>query len=450
LGIDGNALLLNVVNGNSSTSLTTIQNNMTALIIFVASFAVGFLFILVLWPFLCCCCTCPYCCPSKCCQKAEDEQYSKCELYWPATILIIALLLTISASIYGFVQVSTFGPSISNLGCSIAIFSDDLLNGNSTVNGTYFFTGLNTLSAQLGNLWSNLSTINTNFADLTGTTPAPGAGNSESLLALNNVWNAANKVSQIPTGVANASLALSYMTPINSGSASVSLSSTFNSVLGSGTQSSTLVGGLYAVIGNIYSMIFNARSNATSFSGSYGGISAALSSVQSSVSSIATSMTNVDSSMSNVLSYVNKAGTNGNMGLQIFYGVLIGFSTLGLLGALLTVCCDKYGCRHLIYFSCFVLFIVGLIAALLATLFSIMLPGMTWGCSYLDTALATSSGFTTNLGTPLGSAVAGQLAPCMPFGNGNIINSIGGSATNTLNNLTSVINTMGSWNATTY
>ena len=45
----------------------------------------------------------------------------------------------------GFTKVSTFGPAITNLGCSSAIFFDDLLNGNVTSNGSSFFTGLNTL-----------------------------------------------------------------------------------------------------------------------------------------------------------------------------------------------------------------------------------------------------------------------------------------------------------------
>ena len=41
---------------------------------------------------------------------------------------------------------STFGPTINSLGCSTAIFVDDLLNGNVTANGSSFFTGLNTLN----------------------------------------------------------------------------------------------------------------------------------------------------------------------------------------------------------------------------------------------------------------------------------------------------------------
>lgn len=78
-----------------------LKEAMTKYGIYVGSFAVGLVIFLLIWPFLCCCCTCPYCCPSKCCQKPEDEQYSKCELYWPIITLITALLLTIGASIYG-------------------------------------------------------------------------------------------------------------------------------------------------------------------------------------------------------------------------------------------------------------------------------------------------------------------------------------------------------------
>ena len=78
-----------------------IKENAVNLGIFVAAFAVGCVIFIFIWPFLCCCCTCPSCCPSKCCQKAEDEQYSKCELYWPAVVLILALCMTLGASIYG-------------------------------------------------------------------------------------------------------------------------------------------------------------------------------------------------------------------------------------------------------------------------------------------------------------------------------------------------------------
>lgn len=85
------------------------------------------------------------------------------------------------------------------MGCSTAIFVDDLLNGNVTTNGTDFFTGLNTLSANLDDLVTKLPDINGNFSDLTGTTPGTGAGQSKSQLAKDNVESVRdNKVKVIP------------------------------------------------------------------------------------------------------------------------------------------------------------------------------------------------------------------------------------------------------------
>ena len=43
-----------------------------------------------------------------------------------------------------------------------------------------------------------------------------------------------------------------------------------------------------------------------------------------------------------------------------------------LLGALLTACCNKYGCRHLMYFSCLFLFLGALIGFFIAVIFSII------------------------------------------------------------------------------
>lgn len=117
---------------SAATSLIT--SNIVNIAIFIAAFLVPFVVFLWVWPFLCCCCCCPSCCPSKCCQKAEDEPYSKCELFWPAVVLILALLLTIATSIYGFVNASNVGPAFNSLSCSLAVFTDDLLNGGVTTN----------------------------------------------------------------------------------------------------------------------------------------------------------------------------------------------------------------------------------------------------------------------------------------------------------------------------
>lgn len=283
------------------------------------------------------------------------------------------------------------------MGCSTAIFVDDLLNGNVTSNGSDFFTGLNTLSSKLNDLNGNLTNINTNFSDLTGATPGTGLGQSQSLLAYNNVDAVRTDIKEIPIG-ASAPYEINwfYMNDISAsggptGGSTVPL---FKSVLGIFSNSSTVVGGLYTAVDKIATFISDARSEATSFSGSFGTVSGQMANIQSNITTIVNSIQDVDKMVGSPLKLVKTAGDNGNMGLQAFYGVMIGFSFFTLLGALLTACCDKYKCRYLMYFSCIFLFLAGLIGFLLSTIFSAIIPPMTWGCSFIEVSLGTQAGFT--------------------------------------------------------
>ena len=287
-------------------------------------------------------------------------------------------------------KVSTFGPSIGNMGCATALFVDDVLNGNATTSGstTTFFTGLNTLLSQLNSLNSSLGTINTNFNDLAGT-------GTSSDTARTDISNRLIEIKQIPDST-TFTLSLNYPPSIDTTGGTASIPSLFVPVLGSHSNSSSLVGALYAVVQAIYTTIDTAKSSASTFSSKFSQVSSSLGSIQDSINSIASSITKVDNSLGGFLGGANNAGTNGNMALQAFYGVFIGFGVLALLGTLLTACCDKYGCRHLLYFSCFIMFLVAIFAALLSTLFSVFLPIMTWGCSFLDTTL-TQTGFQSTL-----------------------------------------------------
>lgn len=120
------------------------MGNIASFVGFIGVFLVGFVVIILIWMFLGCCCCCPHCCPSQCCRKDESEQYTKCELYWPTIVLIIALLLATVASIVGIVRAGDLQGSFDAVACSGAIALDDLLNGNITTTGT-FFMGIRTL-----------------------------------------------------------------------------------------------------------------------------------------------------------------------------------------------------------------------------------------------------------------------------------------------------------------
>ena len=335
------------------------------------------------------------------------------------------------------------------MGCAVSIFVDDLLNGNVTSSGSQFFTGLNTLSSKLNDLNGNLTFINGNFSDLTGTV-APA---STSQLAYNNVVSVRDtKVKLIPKTTSPFEIDHTYLADISasggpSGGPTIPL---FKNVLGKFDNTSTVVGLLYDVINKIATLISDTKTQATSFSGTFATVSTQLTNIQGNISTISNSITSVDNSMNSPLKLVHSAGTSGNMGLQAFYGVLIGFSFFALLGALLTACCDKYKCRYLMYFSCIFLFLAGLIGFLLSTIFSAILPPMTWGCSFIETTVGSSSGFTSTLSLiqPIWVALSAPPLPtcCLPA----CLSETATSAMDSLNNLTSVIGTMGSFNVTEY
>jgi hypothetical protein len=67
------------------------------------------------------------------------------------------------------------------MGCALAVFTDDLLNGNVTTSGTSFFTGLNIFYSDLSLLSGNLTTIQTGLADLSNN----GGGTTNT--AVNNI-----------------------------------------------------------------------------------------------------------------------------------------------------------------------------------------------------------------------------------------------------------------------
>lgn len=118
--------------------------------------------------------------------------------------------------------------------------------------------------------------------------------------------------------------------------------------------------------------------------------------IQTTISSLVTDVNSMDNQLGGYLSYLKTPGTYGNIGMQGFYGFFIGFSFFSLLGVLLMACCDKTGCRHLMYFSCIFLFIGGFVAFLISVIFSIIVPFFTWTCSFIDVSVSSSTGFSSS------------------------------------------------------
>jgi hypothetical protein len=106
---------------------------------FIGPFVVGWLVLLFSIPLLCCCCYSCCCCCNK--NKENREPYSKCELYWPSIVLLIALLLIVGSSIVGLIKATDIQHSYEAIFCSVATAFNDIING-SPLSGGNFFVGL--------------------------------------------------------------------------------------------------------------------------------------------------------------------------------------------------------------------------------------------------------------------------------------------------------------------
>lgn len=145
----------------------------------------------------------------------------------------------------GFVNASTVGNSFKSMSCSLAIFTDDLLNGNVTITNQSFFTGLRVFANSLTNLQSNLSNLNSSLSDLNTT-----GATSVTFNAVQQITTVSNTyVTNLPNGANTGPMVLNYNSPINQATGTTPLASAFPSELGTfNGANTTLMFKLYASI----------------------------------------------------------------------------------------------------------------------------------------------------------------------------------------------------------
>ena len=150
---------------------------------------------------------------------------------------------------------------------------------------------------------------------------------------------------------------------------------------------------LYLSISVVKISIDAIKSNAATFDSGVAALTAELTPMKNVVIDLVTDIEGMDSSFGAIVGLFSMPSSFGDMGMQAFYGFLIGFSFFALLGALLTACCNKPGCRFLMYFACIFLFIGGFLSLFISIIFSLLVPTFTWTCAYLDVTLADKIGF---------------------------------------------------------
>jgi hypothetical protein len=304
--------------------------------------------------------------------------------------LLLALLLCIGACIAGFSQSQIISTSLDSMTCASAIVLDDLMNGNVTTDGTSFFAGLSQIKLQLGYLDGNLTSINNSMANL-------ASGSTNITNVQNDATAALTAIAKIPNNVdAGGNMnAISYSTPLNSASPSGTTSSIFPPLLGSSNT-----GGY---VGTLYSLVTAAKASITSISSSADNFNSQASSFHSGVSALQTTINNFNGFLSNAdsgsytyLDMISSKKPLINLGVQLVYGVTVGLASLMLLGTLLVAFCDKPKCRYLMYFTCVLLFFIGLVGFIMTIIFSIIAPTVYFGCQFIDFSISSTANFDCN------------------------------------------------------
>lgn len=357
-------------------------------------FVIGLVLSLTLWTCLCCCCTCPGCCPSKCCQHDENLLYTKCEMLWPVIFLMIVLLLACAAAVPGILffnagitRASTLSDSIKTMQCGVSLTFDDLINGNITSDNSTFFMGAKTLQNYLLDFKGNISNIINNFTTNLQTDVSNLNG---------NLTQGKTDIIALPTNTnTNNSYSLIYTNPTASGGGSVT--SSFSQVLGTANASSTLTGILFTIVDQLSTVISAMNTAITSLSSASGTITTGIQSASDSIGGYADLIAGVDIGLTGTFATVSPYLEYLRYAFLGYYGAVIGLSVLALLGAIIMACFDKPGCRHLMYVSCVVMFLICIVGFLLSFLLSVIIPILYMGCSVVSPALDSSATFLSIL-----------------------------------------------------
>ena len=128
------------------------------------------------------------------------------------------------------------------------------------------------------------------------------------------------------------------------------------------------------------------------------GISSALDGLDSTISSL----DDADSSMYNAFVLGVSPMSYVSLGITIVFGVFLGISVAGILGAVLMGFCGKYSCRYLVYLSCWLMLFLGILAFLVAILFSIFTPFIYYTCDFLNFSVESGDNFEQNFGDFIG------------------------------------------------
>jgi hypothetical protein len=278
------------------------------------------------------------------------------------------------------------------------------------------------------------------------------------MISLNNTLSSlggtfttmANNVKNVPDGAGSAAV-ISYLGNIGDTAPATgsSIPSKFVDVLGDSTNTQSIVGILYSALSDTSTTLNAIKTGADGFAGGIGPFQSQIGTITDSLGKVKNQIKDLDSSLSSSLELMDTPKSMGTMVISIIYGVMLGLSVLALLGVVLMTFCDKYKCRYLMYFSCVILFFLGILGFLLAIIFSIIVPVLYFLCGWLDVTLQSTT-FSANTGKFLTDLqVRDIISTCLVGGSGDIIAVVGGASVGTtINGLKDSVSKTNAFNTT--
>ena len=177
-----------------------------------------------------------------------------------------------------------------------------------------------------------------------------------------------------------------------------SIPSTFNTDLGSTSPGDigTPIYNAYVGLESIHTPLSQTLSQVTAIQNlPIATFGTALDQVKTIVADIAGKLESGDSNFYSIYSQVNPFFPTILTGTTGVYAGLIGISCLGMLATLLLIVCNLYKCRFLLYFTCCILILIGIISLFVAILISALIPIMYFTCDFTTSTFSSAANFNS-------------------------------------------------------
>lgn len=300
----------------------------------------------------------------------------------------MALSLILAAGAVGLSKSKDVQTTIEAVGCSVSIILDDVINGNVTDSGK-FFVGIRTLAKKIDTIKVSLNNVQTRFNSL-----------SSVITAYSNAYTTVRtSIDIIPSNSAgNRAAALNYNTPMDGTSAASLLASTFPADLGSTNAADTFTPLYIAYDGlsQIHTPINQILTQVASVTGfTPATFTSVLDQAKTIVSDVAGKLESGDKMYYDIYSQVTPYFSIMSTAITGIYGGLIGIACVGMLATLLLLICNMYKCRFLLYFTCCILILVGIISLLVATIISSLIPMLYFTCDFTTYSFSSAANFNS-------------------------------------------------------